>query len=439
MLYQVQGGKKRVVAYTSRSVSTSEANYPAHKLEFLALKWAITEKFHDYHYGGNVFDVYTDNNPLTYILTSAKLDACGQRWVTRLANYNFSLHYRAGMINVGADALSRIQWPTVLSKPEDSELVETISCQSIKAICCSTNLSCGYFETLCHNAGAIPTKYVAQEALLDWRSEQLKDQCLKELISLLESNKLNARRIKKNDSKVIKNFLRMKAHLTLKDGVLFRRTYSDNSKSKQSVYQVVLPEFMKSKVLKGCHDQVGHQGRVRTLSLLKERFFWPGMSQDTQSHVGKCRKCLKRKATPHVAPLQPIVVSQPLELVHLDFLSIEPSKGNIENVLVITDHFTRYALAFPSKTQTAQATAKILWNNFIVHYGFPEKFLSDQGRNFESDLITELCKLAGVAKLHTTPYHPMTNGMCERFNSTLCNMLGTLNEEEKSGKPILEL
>ena len=134
-----------------------------------------------------------------------------------------------------------------------------------------------------------------------------------------------------------------------------------------------------------------------------------------------------------MAALQPIVANQPMELVHMDFLSIEPSKGNIENVLVITDHFTRYAQAYPSKTQTAQATFKMLWENFIRHYGFPEKFLSDQGRNFESELISELCKLAQVEKVHTTPYHPMTNAQCERFNSTLCNMLGTLSEKEKAG------
>ena len=70
--------------------------------------------------------------------------------------------------------------------------------------------------------------------------------------------------------------------------------------------------------------------------------------------------------------------------------------------------------------------------NFIRHYGFPKKFLLDQGRNFESELISELCKLAKVEKVHTTPYHPMTNGQCERFNSTLCNMLGTLPEKEKA-------
>ena len=74
----------------------------------------------------------------------------------------------------------------------------------------------------------------------------------------------------------------------------------------------------------------------------------------------------------------------------------------------------------------------ILWDNFICHYGFPEQFISDQGRHFESDLIQELCKIAGVKKLHTTPYHPQSNGQCERFNFTLCNMLGTLSDEEKS-------
>ena len=155
------------------------------------------------------------------------------------------------------------------------------------------------------------------------------------------------------------------------------------------------------------------------------------MHVEATQDIVKCPRCLKRKSAPQVVPLQPILVSQPLELVHLDYLTLEPSEGNIENVLVITDHFTRYALAYASKTQTVQATARILWDNFICHYGFPEQFISDQGRNFESDLIKELCKIAGV-KLHTTPYHPQSNGQCERFNSTLCNMLGTLSDEEKS-------
>ena len=82
-------------------------------------KWAVCEKFHEYLYGSELFEIYTDNNPLTYALTSAKLDACGQRWVAKLANYNFTIRYRCGQSNVEAVALSRISWPKVLSNHED--------------------------------------------------------------------------------------------------------------------------------------------------------------------------------------------------------------------------------------------------------------------------------------------------------------------------------
>ena len=125
VLYQQLGPNKkddmRVIAYASRSLSPSEANYAPHKLEFLALKWAITDKFKEYLCGENKFEVYTDNNPLTYILTSAKLDACGQRWVAALANFNFTLHYKPGSTNTIADALSRIIWPDVWTEVETEE------------------------------------------------------------------------------------------------------------------------------------------------------------------------------------------------------------------------------------------------------------------------------------------------------------------------------
>ena len=107
------------------------------------------------------------------------------------------------------------------------------------------------------------------------------------------------------------------------------------------------------------------------------------------------------------------------------------SKGGYENVLVITDHYTHFAQALPTKNQTARTTAKALFDSFICHYGFPSRLHSDQGRNFESALIKELCSLANVSKSRTTPYHPQGNGMAERFNQTLLNMLGTLEEKNK--------
>ena len=112
-LYQNHDNQRRVIAYASRSLSTSERNYPAHKLEFPALKWAITDKFHVYLYGAE-FQVFTDNNPLTYILTTAKLDATGHGWVAALSNYTFSISYKPGRNNTDADALSRIKWPDAI-------------------------------------------------------------------------------------------------------------------------------------------------------------------------------------------------------------------------------------------------------------------------------------------------------------------------------------
>ena len=126
------------------------------------------------------------------------------------------------------------------------------------------------------------------------------------------------------------------------------------------------------------------------------------------------------------------MATHPLELVHLDYLCLEPGKGLEENVLVVIDHFTRYAQAYVTKTQTNQMTAKTLWDKFIVHYGLPEKILMDQGQNFESQLVADLCKLMGTQKVQTSPYHPQTNGQCKRFNSTLINIPGTSPKENKS-------
>ena len=434
VLYQKQDGKMRVIAYASRSVSKAEANYPAHKLEFLALKWAVCEKFHEYLYGSKPFEVFTDNNPLTYVLTSAKLDACGQRWVAKLANYNFSIKYRCGVSNTEADALSIIKWPEALSENVDIDN-GCMDTHVINAILAGAVTKSSLIESVSCNAEIIPTeldKDTGKLSDINWTKEQRLDPNLGVIIRLIESGQLTKRKLQGKDSSEVKSFLRNRKSLKLVKDVLYRKSYSDNSTSKKTLWQLVVPKLFRERALLGCHDDVGHQGILRTLSLLRERFYWPGMQEEATQHVLKCSRCLRRKTPPQVAPLQPILVTQPLELVHMDYLSLEPSKGNIENVLVITDHFTRYALAYPSKTQTAQATARILWDNFICHYGFPEKFISDQGRNFESDLIKELCKIAGVKKVHTTPYHPQGNGQCERFNSTLCNMLGTLSEEEKS-------
>ena len=131
--------------------------------------------------------------------------------------------------------------------------------------------------------------------------------------------------------------------------------------------------------------------------------------------------------------LNPIVAMHPWELIHIDFLTIEAPKNAKSakdiNILIITDHFTWYAQALITTSQQASVVAKTLWDKFFMYHGIPEKILSDQGRNFESKLIEELCILTQIKKLRTTPYWPQTNGSCERFNRTLIWMIGTLLEE----------
>ena len=139
VLYQVQNGQEKVIAYASRGLRNSERHYPAHKSEFLCLKWSVTEKFHDYLHG-NQFEVRTDNNPLTYVLRSAKLDATGHRWLAALSSFDFKATYRSGRSNGDADGLSRRPQETTEMFPE---IVKAISQSYIV-----TRDSCPYAENL---------------------------------------------------------------------------------------------------------------------------------------------------------------------------------------------------------------------------------------------------------------------------------------------------
>lgn len=185
-------------------------------------------------------------------------------------------------------------------------------------------------------------------------------------------------------------------------------------------------------VLISLHDDMGHLGLDRTLDLLRSRFYWPKMSDAVETKVKTCERCIRRKSPPQrAAPLVNIQTSRPLELVRMDFLTVEPDNSNTKDLLVITDHFTKYAIAVPTKDQKARTVAKCLWDHFLLHYGFPEKLHSDQGPDIESRTIQELCKIAGIRKVRTTPYHPRGNPV-ERFNRTLWQMLGTLENDKKA-------
>ena len=152
---------------------------------------------------------------------------------------------------------------------------------------------------------------------------------------------LNQDWCKQTNSPELNLYKREQNNLTLQKGILYRR--ASPRESDKSLLQLVLPPAYREVALKGCHNEVGHLGLECMLDLMRDRFFWPHMAVQAKEHVGKCRPCLAFKARQPKVPLKNIVATHPLELVHLDFLCLESGKGREENVLVITDHFTRYA------------------------------------------------------------------------------------------------
>ena len=428
VLYQEQQDGKRVIAYASRVLSKTERNYPAHKLEFLALKWAVTEKFHDYLYG-HQFTVLTDNNPLTYVLTSAKLDATGHRWLAALSTYNFSIKYIPGKANTDADGLSRL--PAGPAGPAEAK-VETISADSIRAISLGVQVP-SLVESFCMSSVVVDDvepdgmASLKQMSFREWRQAQMRDPIINPILQDISQGKRPVRKYASSSQRSA--LLKEVDHLSIHRGVLHRNILVKGCERRQ----LVLPSSFINRILKGLHNELGHLGKERTLSLVRERFYFPGMAKAVDAWISACDRCLRRKSPTNArAPLVNIRTTQPLELLCIDYLSLESSKGGFQNILVLTDHFTRYAQAFPTKNQTAKTTAEVLFNQFIVHYGFPQRIHSDQGANFQSGLIKELCHIAGIEKSRTTPYHPMGNGMCERFNRTLLGMLGTLTPDQKT-------
>ena len=342
------------IAYASHVMNKTKQRYHSNKQEFLALTWVVTEQFHEYlsPYGKNrnEFVVRMDNNPLTYIFSSANLDAAGQHWVARLTSYNFSLEYQKGKDNTVANFLSQMN--ERLPEEEVQEYLNKIPYPGVKAVLDNAIMPIeeraeqGVWpssdcQDVCQEeaVGARPAR-LATTNVTDWKQEQKEDLVLYQVVKHLRVSHemFKAGLHKVLDKKATAAYVKVKEQLLIKNGLRYCKT--QQGPADEIVFQFVVPQRHRSTALDGCHSEVAHQGQCHSTTLMQKCFWWPGMTQDLRNHIKKCSRCRKYEAIPPVVPMKPLTCSGPGELLHVDFTSIEetvPLKEEpvIQNVLVL--------------------------------------------------------------------------------------------------------
>ena len=413
-------------------------NYPSTKLEFLALKWAVTEPFKEY-LPYQPFLVKTDNNPLTYIMTTPNLDATGHQWVGTLTRFNFQLEYQKGCKNTIADVLT---WITTFLNPD-----------MVRSILDGITLGPAH-RVESHDPAIVEGDHgvekevhvaagwaLVQLHMTDWAEAQREDSVLSTVLDWLEAQK-------KTDLKT-----RLGEHASGEEGQLILWNHQNFMINQKALYPCsmpkgenedlllfVVPKAHQVAALNRCNRDAGHQGHDHTLSLLQEVFWWPGMTSQMWPSIRTCMHYLQHEGSLSKPPLHPIMATAPQDLLHVDFTSIETTlelnqSPRVANVLVFQDHFMKHVLAYVTPNQTAKTVAKYLYQGYILIFGAPVRLLSDRGANFMSGVINEMCKILGMKKLHTMPYHPQTNMLVERLHQTIMRMIGKLGKDKKANCP----
>ena len=213
------------------------------------------------------------------------------------------------------------------------------------------------------------------------------------------------------------------------NNILWRNRSDSGSRA-----QLVVPRSLRDTIFNDSHHTTygGHFGITHTHSKIQLHYFWPGMSDFVKDRINACHKCVARKSPVNRhQPMGHIHVSGRFERVAMDLLdvSVIAAKG-YKYILVVCDYFTKYTEAYPLKDKTAHSVADALMDIWLPRYGFPLFLHSDQGKEFDNVMIHKLSELLGTVKTKTTPYHPRSDGLVERFNRTLLAMLAMFVSQE---------
>jgi len=257
-------------------------------------------------------------------------------------------------------------------------------------------------------------------------SDQVNDTIVGPVYKLVKSKTRPSKEEWKLLSKKSKLLIQQYKKLRIENELLYRITTSN--------IQLVLPQQYHNLVYKELHNNMAHLGSDRVTDLARQRFYWPKMQKDIEFYVRKQCKCIRSKKPNREdrAPLVPIISTYPFEIISIDYLHLDRSRGGFEYVLIVCDHFTKFCQAFATKNKNAKSAADKLYNEFMLYYGFPVRIHHDQGKEFNNRLFTRLELLSGISASNTTPYHPIGDGQAERMNRTLINMLKTLDENHKN-------
>ena len=220
-----------------------------------------------------------------------------------------------------------------------------------------------------------------------------------------------------------------------RDGLLYRR-WSPHWGNGQVLEQLILPTMCRQAVMTLAHDMpmAGHLGIKKTADRILQRFYWPSLYRDVAKHCRSCEQC--QKSSPRQTPKAPLIplpiMETPFQRIAMDIVGPLPrSSSGKRFILVICDYATLYPEAIALRNTDANTVAEELVK-FFARVGVPNEILTDQGTNFTSQLLTKVYRLLYVKPIRTTPYHPQTDGLVERFNHTLKAMLRkTANKEGK--------